>query len=100
MLKIWLNNKIIDDSTYEGLCIMETYQDVMDCHKQGFPLRIVISSMSSLYDVTRLLYEIINNSIKKPANIKDSWSKILIRKILNHMKYWMLPLFLITFQKN
>jgi len=77
MLKIWLDNKIIDDSTYEGLrCSnLPRCYGLPKVHKQDFPFRIVISSMGSpLYDVARLLHEIINNSIKKPAsNIKDNW---------------------------
>jgi len=39
---------------------------------------------SPLYDLARLLHEIINNSIKRPAsNIKDSWSFV---KDINNKK--------------
>jgi len=72
MLKIWLDNKIIDDSTYKELrCTnsnLPRCYGLSNVHKQGFPLRIVVSSVGSpLYDVARLLHEIISNSIKKPV---------------------------------
>jgi len=80
MLKMWWDNKIIDDSMYKALrCTngnLPRCYGLPKVHKQGFPLRIVVSSVGSfLYDVGKYLHEIINNSIKKPAsNIKDSWS--------------------------
>jgi len=80
MLKMWWDYKIIDDSMYKALrCTngnLPRCYGLPKVHKQGFPLRIVVSSVGSpLYDVGKYLHEIINNSIKKPAsNIKDSWS--------------------------
>jgi len=80
MFKMWFDNKIIDDPMYKGLrCTngnLPRCYGLPKVHKQGFPLRIVVSSVGSpLYDVGRFLHEIINSSIRKPAsNIKDSWS--------------------------
>jgi len=85
MLKLWADNKIIDDPTYKSLrCTngnLPRCYGLPKIHKEGFPLRIVVSSVGSpTYDMARYLHEILNNSIKKPAsNIKDSWS--FVRKI-------------------
>jgi len=80
MLKLWFDNKIIDEYTYKGLKC--TNSNVPRCyglpkiHKESSPLRIVVSSVGNpLYDLARYLHEIFNGSLKKPnSNIKDSWS--------------------------
>jgi len=80
LLKIWLDNKIIDNSMYKSLkCTngnLPRCYGLAKVHKEGSSLRIVVSSMGSpLYDVARFLHEILSNSIKKPySNIKDNWS--------------------------
>jgi len=80
MLKLWKDNKIIDEYTYNGLkCTngnLPRCYGLPKVHKNGSPLRVVISSLGSpLYDIARYLHEILSTSIKKPAsNIKDSWS--------------------------
>jgi len=79
LLKIWLDNKIIDDNTYKTLKCngnLPRCYGLPKVHKEGSPLRIVVSSVGTpLYDVARFLHEILSNSIKKPnSNIKDSWS--------------------------
>jgi len=80
MLKIWLNNKIIDEYTYKSLqCTngnLPRCYGLPKIHKKGTPLRIVISSIGSpLYNIAKYLHEILSSSVKKPAsNIKDSWS--------------------------
>jgi len=85
MLKLWADNKIIDEPTYKGLrCTngnLPRCYGLPKIHKEGFPLRIVVSSIGSpTYDMARYLHEILNSSIKKPAsNIKDSWS--FVKKI-------------------
>jgi len=85
MLKLWADNKIIDEPTYKGLrCTngnLPRCYGLPKIHKEGFPLRIVVSSIGSpTYDMARYLHEILNSSIKKPAsNIKDGWS--FVKKI-------------------
>jgi len=80
MLKSWLDGEIIDTFTYNGLrCSngnLPRCYGLPKIHKNGSPLRVVISSVGSpLYNTARYLHEILNTSIKKPAsNIKDSWS--------------------------
>jgi len=80
MLKLWLNNKIIDDYTYKSLqCTngnLPRCYGLPKIHKKGTLLRIVVSSIGSpLYDMARYLHEILSSSVRKPAsNIKDSWS--------------------------
>jgi len=79
MLKAWLEGEIIDTYTYNVLRC--TNRNLSRCyglpkiHKNGSPLRVVISSVGSpLYNTARYLHVILSTSIKKPAsNIKDSW---------------------------
>jgi len=80
LLKMWLDNEIIDDSMYKRMkCTngnLPRCYGLPKVHKKGSLLRIVVSSVGSpLYDVVRFLHEILSNSIKKPnSHIKDSWS--------------------------
>jgi len=85
MLKVWLDNKIIDEHTYKNLrCTngnLPRCYGLPKIYKKDTPLRIVISSIGSpLYNMARYLHEILNSSVKRPAsNVKDSWS--FVRKI-------------------
>jgi len=80
MLKLWLDNKIIDEYMYKSLkCTngnLPRCYGLPKIHKKDSPLRIVVSSVGGpLYNIARYLHEILNSSIKKPtSNIKDSWS--------------------------
>ena len=80
LIKSWLDNKLIDVTTYNYLNI--TNGNLPRCyglpkiHKVDFPLRIIVSSLSSpLYNLSNYIHNILISSIKKPRSfIKDGWS--------------------------
>jgi len=78
---------------------MVIYQDAMELpkvHKQGFPLRIVVSSVETFHwkvlcmtwqDYYMKLLIILSKDRHQTSKTVGRLSKISIRKILNRMKY-------------
>ncbi|XP_011858224.1 PREDICTED: uncharacterized protein LOC105555793 [Vollenhovia emeryi] len=80
LVKSWRDNDIIDERTYRYLNC--TNGNIPRCyglpklHKQGFPLRIIVSTIGSpLYNIACIMHNILNKAIPKPkSHIKDSWA--------------------------
>ncbi|XP_067216923.1 reticulocyte-binding protein homolog 1 isoform X1 [Linepithema humile] len=85
VLTRWKNQKYIDEKTYR--CLLETdgvlprAYGVPKIHKEGNPLRIIISTINSpLYKIATYLHKILNDNIPKPENVvKNSYE--LVKKL-------------------
>lgn len=79
MVKRWHNNKWIDDKQYRQLIChngnLPRCYGLPKIHKDGNPLRIIISAIGSpTYKISNYIHNILVNSIPKPTSyIKDSW---------------------------
>ncbi|XP_018308772.1 uncharacterized protein [Mycetomoellerius zeteki] len=82
LLVRWKSNKFIDDSTYRRLLmtdgIIPRAYGLTKIHKQGNPLRIIVSSTNSpLYYFSLYLHNIINDSIlEAPSYIRNSFQLV------------------------
>ncbi|XP_026829627.1 uncharacterized protein LOC113562963 [Ooceraea biroi] len=80
LVKSWRDNDIISEATYNLLNC--TSGNTPRCyglpkiHKQGNPLRIIVSTIGSpLYGVVTFLHDILKRKIPQPKSyVKDSWS--------------------------
>jgi len=79
LLTRWKNNGYIDISTYRKLLTTDgslpRAYGLPKIHKQGYPLRIIVSSIGSpLYALSNFLHNTIKNSISTPNSfIKNSY---------------------------
>ncbi|XP_011869804.1 PREDICTED: uncharacterized protein LOC105563102, partial [Vollenhovia emeryi] len=80
LIKAWLDNDIISESTYKYLnCTngnLPRCYGLPKIHKSGYPLRIIVSTIGSpLYNISWFLHKILFDSIPKPkSHIKDGWT--------------------------
>ncbi|XP_024871861.1 uncharacterized protein LOC112454599, partial [Temnothorax curvispinosus] len=80
LVRSWRDSGIIEDSDYKRLnCTngnLPRCYGLPKIHKNGFPLRIIVSALGSpLYNVASFLHSILHHSIRPPkSHIKDSWS--------------------------
>ncbi|XP_071581632.1 uncharacterized protein [Temnothorax nylanderi] len=80
LVRSWRDGGIIEDSDYRRLnCTngnLPRCYGLPKIHKNGFPLRIIVSALGSpLYNVASFLHDILHRSIRPPkSHIKDSWS--------------------------
>ncbi|XP_025271336.1 uncharacterized protein LOC112639971 [Camponotus floridanus] len=80
LVKSWRKNNLISELTYRNLnCTngnLPRCYGLPKIHKDGFPLRIIVSALGSpVYNVSSYIHNILYKSIKKPNSfIKDSWS--------------------------
>ncbi|RLU24139.1 hypothetical protein DMN91_004349 [Ooceraea biroi] len=87
LVKIWLSSGLIDESTHKWLrvtsCNLSRSYGLPKIHKDGYPLRIIVSTIGSpFYNIACFLHKILNDSISKPVlHVKDSWS--FVRNISN-----------------
>ena len=80
LVRSWRDNDIIDDFMYKQLNC--TNGNLPRCcglpkiHKDGFPLRIIVSTLGSpLYNIASFLHNVLNEAIPKPkSHITDSWT--------------------------
>jgi len=91
MIKCWYDNDIIYIHTHRKLhCTngnLPRCYGLPKIHKDGFPLRIIVSTLGSpLYNVARFLHDMLCQSLKKLTSyIKDSWSFV---RIIKHKKIY------------
>ncbi|KAL6417723.1 hypothetical protein ACFW04_014337 [Cataglyphis niger] len=78
LIKSWRENGLIDETTYKYLNI--TNGNLSRCyrlpkiHKTGFSLRIIASSLSPLYNISKYIHDILLNSNLQPrSHIKPSF---------------------------
>ncbi|XP_071653582.1 uncharacterized protein, partial [Temnothorax longispinosus] len=80
LVRSWRDSGIIEDTDYKRLnCTngnLPRCYGLPKIHKNGFPLRIIVSALGSpLYNVASFLHSILHHSIRPPkSHIKDSWS--------------------------
>lgn len=80
LVKSWRNNDLISEMTFRSLnCTngnLPRCYGLPKIHKDGFPLRIIVSALGSpVYNISSFIHDILHKSIKKPDSyIKDSWS--------------------------
>ncbi|XP_071578172.1 uncharacterized protein [Temnothorax nylanderi] len=80
LVRSWRDGGIIEDVVYRRLnCTngnLPRCYGLPKIHKNGFPLRIIVSALGSpLYNVASFLNEHLQSSIRTPeSHIKDSWS--------------------------
>lgn len=80
LIKSWHDSNIIDLNTYKMLnCTngnLPRCYGLPKVHKNGLPLRIIVSAIGSpMYNLARLLHDILHFSIKQPkSHIRDGWT--------------------------
>ncbi|XP_071633849.1 uncharacterized protein [Temnothorax longispinosus] len=80
LVKSWKNNGIIDARAYNFLnCTngnLPRCYGLPKIHKEGYPLRIIVSAVGSpLYNIASYPHNILNKAVVKPSShVKDSWS--------------------------
>ncbi|XP_071576008.1 uncharacterized protein [Temnothorax nylanderi] len=80
LVRSWRDGGIIENVVYRRLnCTngnLPRCYGLPKIHKNGFPLRIIVSALGSpLYNVASFLHEHLQSSIRTPeSHIKDSWS--------------------------
>ncbi|XP_024879013.1 uncharacterized protein LOC112459226 [Temnothorax curvispinosus] len=80
LIKNWYDKDIISEMGYKRLnCTngnLPRCYGLPKVHKNGFPLRIIVSAVGSpLYEIARLLHDTLDQSVPVPhSHVKDSWS--------------------------
>ncbi|XP_025270368.1 uncharacterized protein LOC112639708 [Camponotus floridanus] len=86
LVKSWRRSGLIGELTYKNLnCTngnLPRCYGLPKIHKDGFPLRIIVSALGSpVYNISSYIHDILYKSIRKPSSyIKDGWSFVEIIK--------------------